>query len=88
MIFFLTLASAIIAFNLRSFVRAGGLFPGGFRGLTILFQQIGREFFSLEIPYSVLYLPLNLIPAYIGFKHIGKKQIFKKIFSRDHWFVF
>lgn len=42
MFFFLTLASAIIAFNLRSFVRVGGLFPGGFSGLTILLQQIGR----------------------------------------------
>ena len=73
MCFFLTLASVIIAFNLRSFVRVGGLFPGGFSGLTILMQQIGGEFLNLEIPYSLLYLPLNLIPAYIGFKHIGKK---------------
>ena len=73
MFFFLTLASVIIAFNLRSFVRVGGLFPGGFSGLTILMQQIGGEFLNLEIPYSLLYLPLNLIPAYIGFKHIGKK---------------
>ena len=40
MFLFLTLASAIIAFNLRSFVRVGGLFPGGFSGLTILIQQI------------------------------------------------
>ena len=73
MFFFLTLASAIIAFNLRSFVRVGELFPGGFSGLTILIQQIGREFFNMEIPYSLLYLPLNLIPAYIGFRYIGKK---------------
>lgn len=73
MFFFLTLASVIIAFNLRSFVRVGGLFPGGFSGLTILMQQIGGEFLNLEIPYSLLYLPLNLIPAYIGFKYIGKK---------------
>ena len=73
MFLFLTLASAIIAFNLRSFVRVGGLFPGGFSGLTILIQQISSQFFNLNIPYSVLYLPLNLIPAYIGFKHIGKK---------------
>ena len=73
MFFFLTLSSAIIAFNLRSFVRVGELFPGGFSGLTILIQQIGREFFNMEIPYSLLYLPLNLIPAYIGFRYIGKK---------------
>ena len=32
----LTLVSVLIAFNLKSFVRTGGLFPGGFSGLTIL----------------------------------------------------
>ena len=31
-----TLASAIMAFNLQSFVNTGGLFPGGFAGLTLL----------------------------------------------------
>lgn len=72
-IFFLTLASAIIAFNLKSFIRTGGLFPGGFSGLTVLIQQIAGRFFNLEIPYSVLYLPMNLIPAFIGFKFIGKR---------------
>ena len=69
----LTVASIIIAFNLRSFVRTGGLFPGGFSGLSILIQQIALKFFHISIPYSVLYLPLNLIPAFIGFKYIGKK---------------
>ncbi len=69
----LTLASAAIAFNLKSFVNAGGLFPGGFSGLAILMQQITEKFFDLSIPYSAIYLPVNLIPAYIGFKYIGKK---------------
>ncbi len=69
----LTLASAIMAFNIKSFVRTGGLFPGGFVGLTVLIQQIADVFFELKIPYSALYLPLNLIPALIGFKYIGKK---------------
>ena len=69
----LTLASAAIAFNLKSFVNTGGLFPGGFSGLAILMQQIMEKFFGLSIPYSAIYLPVNLIPAYIGFKYIGKK---------------
>ena len=73
MFFFLTLASAIIAFNLKSFIRTGGLFPGGFSGLTVLIQQIFGEFLNITIPYSVLYLPMNLIPAYIGFRFIGKR---------------
>lgn len=73
MFFFLTLASAIMAFNLKSFINTGGLFPGGFSGLTVLIQQIFDKFFSINIPYSALYLPLNLIPAYIGFRFIGKR---------------
>ena len=32
-------ASAIIALNLKSFIQAGDLVPGGFNGLTL---QIGR----------------------------------------------
>ena len=68
----LTIASAIIAFNLKSFVRTGGLFPGGFSGLALLVQQILSEFFNVTVPYSAIYMPVNLIPAYIGFKYIGK----------------
>lgn len=69
----LTVASAVMAFNLKSFINTGGLFPGGFSGLTVLAQQIADEFLGISIPYSLIYLPLNLIPAYIGFKYIGKK---------------
>lgn len=69
----LTFAAAVIAFNLNSFVQTGGLIPGGFSGLTVLAQQVASRFFGMEIPYSLIYMPLNLIPAYIGFKYIGKK---------------
>lgn len=69
----LTAAAALIAFNLNSFVQTGELIPGGFSGIAVLVQQVGRHFFDAEIPYSLIYMPLNLIPAYIGFKHIGTK---------------
>ena len=45
----LTIASAVIAFNLKIFVQTGGLFPGGFSGLTILFQQVAERYFGLKI---------------------------------------
>ena len=32
------LAATIMALNIKTFVRAGGLFPGGFTGLTLLIQ--------------------------------------------------
>ena len=67
----LTLASCIMAFNLKSFVQTGGLFPGGFSGLTVLIQRVAELFFDFHIPYSALYLPLNLIPAFIGLKFIS-----------------
>ena len=69
----LTLASAIIAFNLKSFVNTGGLFPGGFSGLTILIQEILSKYLNADVAYSILYLPMNLVPAYIGLKYISKK---------------
>ena len=79
-IFCLTLASAVIAFNLKSFVDTGGLFPGGFSGVTILLQGIGSKFFDINIPYSVIYLPLNLIPAFIGVKYISKRFTFYSLY--------
>ena len=36
-------ASCVMAMNIKSFVRAGGLFPGGFTGLTLLIQQAADD---------------------------------------------
>ena len=44
------LAATIMALNIKTFVRAGGLFPGGFTGLTLLLQNIFQTF----MPYRVL----------------------------------
>lgn len=67
------LASAMMAVNIKSFVRTGGLYPGGVTGLTILLQRIAELFFQISIPYTVVNLLLNAIPVYIGFRYIGKK---------------
>lgn len=70
---FCTLAAGVFGFNLSSFIRAGNLIPGGFSGITVLVQQICRQFFDFELPFSAVYLPLSAIPVVIGFKFIGKK---------------
>ncbi len=67
------LASCIMAININSFIHAGNLIPGGFNGITLLTQQIGFEFFHVQIPYTVINLILNAIPIFISFKYIGKK---------------
>ena len=68
----LTLGAVILGFNMKSFVNTGSLFPGGFAGITLLVTRSASEFLGVTIPYSAVYLPLNLIPALIGFKYIGK----------------
>lgn len=70
----------MMAFNLKSFVRTGGLFPGGFSGITVLTQQICESFFGLEVPYTAIYIPINLIPIYIGVKYLGKRFTFYSIY--------
>ncbi len=66
-------AAFIMAMNIKSFVRAGDLLPGGFSGLTLLIQQIAKHFFDIDFPYSLINYSLNAIPALISYKYIGKK---------------
>ena len=67
------LASVFMAVNIKTFVSAGGLYPGGATGLTILIQSICEKFFHISVPYTPVNLLLNVVPIYIGFKFIGKK---------------
>ena len=67
------LAATIMALNIKTFVRAGGLFPGGFTGLTLLLQSIFQTFAGIAVPYTLINVTLNSIPVFIGLKFIGKK---------------
>ena len=49
------------------------LIPGGFTGLSLLLQRTAETFFGISLPYSVINIALNAIPAIIGFRMIGKK---------------
>lgn len=48
------LASLLMALNIKSFVRTGGLYPGGATGLTILIQRIAEMFLHVAIPYTLV----------------------------------
>lgn len=67
------IAAVIFAVNIKTFVRAGGLYPGGFNGLTLLIQGTFREFAGMEIPYTLINVVLNTVPVLIGLKYIGVK---------------
>lgn len=69
----MVVASLIMAVNLKSFVRTGGLIPGGFTGLTRLLQEISVLLWKVEPPFSVINFILNAVPVVISFKFIGRK---------------
>lgn len=66
-------AALMMALNIKTFVRAGGLYPGGATGLTLLVQRSAKLFFHIAIPYTLVNVLLNAVPIYIGFRFIGKK---------------
>ncbi len=72
-ILIILVASALMAFNIKSFVHAGDLFPGGVTGLTVLIQRLAEKFLGLKLPYSPINLLLNAFPVYVGFRFVGKK---------------
>jgi uncharacterized membrane-anchored protein YitT (DUF2179 family) len=65
--------AVIMAFNINTFVHAGGLLPGGFTGLTLLIQEICFSYSNINVPFSVIFYTLNFFPAAICFRFIGKK---------------
>jgi uncharacterized membrane-anchored protein YitT (DUF2179 family) len=65
--------AVLMAFNINTFVHAGGLIPGGFTGMTLLIQEICLRYGNFKVPFSIILYTLNAVPAVICFKFIGKK---------------
>ncbi len=65
--------SILIAANMKLFLRSGNMIPAGFSGVAVLIQEIGNTFFGLEIPFTPLSLMLNVFPAYLCYKTVGKR---------------
>ncbi|HAH62031.1 MAG TPA: hypothetical protein DCL73_08030 [Treponema sp.] len=72
-IFLICCGALLMAVNIKTFVRAGNLFPGGFTGLALLIQRVAEQYFSLKIPYSPIVILLNSVPVVISFKYIGRR---------------
>jgi len=72
-LFLVIFAGVLMAFNLKTFVHAGGLLPGGFTGLTLLLQEICLRYGNFHLPFSLTYYIFNAVPAIVCFRFIGKK---------------
>lgn len=72
--FSMILISALLyALSLKMFINAGGLFPGGFSGLSVLATRLISKYLSIEIPFAVFYIALNIVPTILVFKYVGKR---------------
>ena len=67
------LGAVLMAFNINTFVHAGGLIPGGFTGMTLLIQEIFLRFLNIKIPFSLVLYALNAVPAFFCYRFIGRK---------------
>ena len=72
--FLLVTAGAILmAVNLNTFVYTAGLLPGGFTGISLLVQEVFLKFLKIKIPFALFYWGLNIVPALICFRFVGKR---------------
>jgi uncharacterized membrane-anchored protein YitT (DUF2179 family) len=67
------LSALLYALSLKMFINAGGLFPGGFSGLSVLATRLISKTFQIEIPFAVFYIALNIIPTFLVFNYVGKR---------------
>jgi uncharacterized membrane-anchored protein YitT (DUF2179 family) len=72
-LFFVLAGAVLMAFNITTFVHAGGLLPGGVTGLTLLIQEIASRYGNIRLPFSIVNYALNAVPAIICFRYIGKR---------------
>ncbi|MDR2343228.1 MAG: YitT family protein [Spirochaetaceae bacterium] len=66
------ISAGLMAFNINTFIHAGGIIPGGFSGVALLIQESARKFAGIELPYGLMLIILNAIPAIVSFRSIGK----------------
>ncbi|MDR2795846.1 MAG: YitT family protein [Spirochaetaceae bacterium] len=66
------ISAVLTAFNVNTFIHAGGLIPGGFSGVALLAQQTAQKFAGINLSFGAMLIILNAAPAIISFRTIGK----------------
>jgi uncharacterized membrane-anchored protein YitT (DUF2179 family) len=66
------ISACLAAFNINTFIRCGGLIPGGFSGVALLIQESVQKFAGIRLSYGAMLIILNARPAIISFRAIGK----------------
>lgn len=77
----IVLAAFVMAFTIKSFARPGGIFSGGFNGISLLIIACFEKFAGISPPFALINYTLNLIPLYISFRYLGKKLTILSVLS-------
>jgi len=70
---FIFLSALFYSLSIKMFIQAGGLFPGGFSGISVLSTRLLSKYASIEIPFALIYISLNIIPTFLVYKYVGKR---------------
>ncbi len=66
-------AAGVYGFSISNFIHPAGLLAGGFTGVSLLSKEILLKTTGTDVALSLIYIPLNAVPALISFKFIGKR---------------
>jgi len=73
-LFFWSLVSGfILSLALVTFFTPAKLYPGGITGISRIVVDICADYLDIQIPFGLIYAPLNLILCLFTFKVIGKR---------------
>lgn len=65
--------SALIAANIAMILEPGNLISAGFSGVVMLIQKVSLKWFNVSLPFTPLSFILNIFPAILCYKSVGKK---------------
>ncbi|MCF0111143.1 MAG: YitT family protein [Erysipelotrichaceae bacterium] len=71
--FFIVLSATLYSLNMKTFVNAGNLYPGGFTGISLLITRCLSAFGGIEIPFGILYTVLHIYPTILVYKYVGHR---------------
>ena len=73
MTFWILVSSLIYSIGITSFSKVGGMYPGGFAGISRIVSDLFLRFYDINIPFGIIYFTINIAPTYLVFRYIGKR---------------
>lgn len=73
MLFWVIVSAIIHSFALINFSIPNKFYPGGYSGIARLLTDVIEDFLHLSLPFSLIYLLMNVLSSMLVYKSVGKK---------------